>query len=141
VSARIPTHRHNKQLFLFLQLNVGVAIFVLPFNSALNPFLYTINILLEKWRKALDDRPVSKAAALTLLADWVGRGVITASEVEVTLRAAGSSTASTTLSTSSPVTKETALTLLADWLGRGVITAAEFEVTLGAAVVADLPGK
>nr|KAG5690146.1 hypothetical protein BaRGS_013603 [Batillaria attramentaria] len=33
-------------------VNVGMAIFVLPFNSALNPFLYTFNILMEKRRRA-----------------------------------------------------------------------------------------
>ena len=34
------------------ELNVAVAIFVMPFNSALNPFLYTFNVLMEKRRKA-----------------------------------------------------------------------------------------
>ena len=34
------------------ELNVAVAIFVLPFNAAFNPFLYTLNVLLEKRRKA-----------------------------------------------------------------------------------------
>ncbi|XP_025079765.1 uncharacterized protein LOC112555548 [Pomacea canaliculata] len=32
------------------EVNVGLAIFVLPFNAALNPFLYTINIYLERRR-------------------------------------------------------------------------------------------
>ena len=31
-------------------VNVAMAIFVLPLNSALNPFLYTVNIVLEKRR-------------------------------------------------------------------------------------------
>nr|KAG5693027.1 hypothetical protein BaRGS_005651 [Batillaria attramentaria] len=34
------------------EVNVGMAIFVLPVNSALNPFLYTLNTILEKRRKA-----------------------------------------------------------------------------------------
>ncbi|KAL8612858.1 hypothetical protein ACOMHN_038113 [Nucella lapillus] len=34
------------------QVRVGVAIFVLPLNSALNPFLYTLNIIHEKRRQA-----------------------------------------------------------------------------------------
>ena len=34
------------------EINVAVAIFVMPFNSALNPFLYTFNVLMEKRRKA-----------------------------------------------------------------------------------------
>ncbi|XP_076444361.1 uncharacterized protein LOC143282559 [Babylonia areolata] len=33
-------------------VNVAIAIFVLPFNSALNPFLYTLNIVIERRRKA-----------------------------------------------------------------------------------------
>ena len=34
------------------EVNVAMAIFVLPLNSALNPFLYTLNLLMEKRRKA-----------------------------------------------------------------------------------------
>ncbi|KAL8612844.1 hypothetical protein ACOMHN_038099 [Nucella lapillus] len=34
------------------EVRVGVAIFVLPLNSALNPFLYTLNIIREKRRQA-----------------------------------------------------------------------------------------
>jgi hypothetical protein len=34
-----------------LEVNVWAAIFVLPFNSALNPFLYTLNGLLEQRRR------------------------------------------------------------------------------------------
>ena len=33
------------------EVNVWTAIFVLPLNSALNPFLYTLNSALEKWRQ------------------------------------------------------------------------------------------
>ena len=33
------------------QVNVAFAIFVLPLNSALNPFLYTINVIAEKRKK------------------------------------------------------------------------------------------
>ena len=32
------------------EVNVAMAILVLPLNSALNPFLYTFNLLLEKLR-------------------------------------------------------------------------------------------
>ena len=38
------------------EVNVGMAIFVLPLNSALNPFLYTFNLILEKWEKAEEVR-------------------------------------------------------------------------------------
>ena len=34
------------------EVNVAMAIFVLPFNSALNPFLYTFNVLLEMRKKS-----------------------------------------------------------------------------------------
>ena len=34
------------------EVNVALAIFVLPLNSALNPFMYTFNMLMEKRRKA-----------------------------------------------------------------------------------------
>ena len=34
------------------QVNVALAIFVLPLNSALNPFMYTFNMLMEKRRKS-----------------------------------------------------------------------------------------
>nr|KAG5689917.1 hypothetical protein BaRGS_015605 [Batillaria attramentaria] len=38
------------------EANVVMAIFVLPLNSALNPFLYTFNMVMEKRRKARDER-------------------------------------------------------------------------------------
>ena len=38
------------------EVNVAMAIFVLPLNSALNPFLYTLNMLMEKRRKAREAR-------------------------------------------------------------------------------------
>ena len=38
------------------EVNVAMAIFVLPFNSALNPFLYTLNMILERRQKARDQR-------------------------------------------------------------------------------------
>ncbi|KAL8582325.1 hypothetical protein ACOMHN_037082 [Nucella lapillus] len=33
------------------EINVAIAIFVLPFNSALNPFLYTLNVVRERRQK------------------------------------------------------------------------------------------
>nr|KAG5691622.1 hypothetical protein BaRGS_023793 [Batillaria attramentaria] len=38
------------------ELNVGMAILVLPLNAALDPFLYTLNIVLERRRKAKEER-------------------------------------------------------------------------------------
>ena len=38
------------------ELNVAMAILVLPLNSALNPFLYTLNMLMERRRRCKEDR-------------------------------------------------------------------------------------
>ena len=38
------------------ELNVWTAVLVLPINSALNPFLYTLNVLLEKRQKGREER-------------------------------------------------------------------------------------
>ena len=38
------------------ELNVSMAIFVLPLNSALNPFLYNLNMILERRRLAREER-------------------------------------------------------------------------------------
>ena len=38
------------------EVNVGMAIFVLPLNSALNPCLYTFNVVVERQRRARDDK-------------------------------------------------------------------------------------
>ena len=38
------------------EVNVALAIFVLPLNSAINPFLYTLNMLLERRRQRREDR-------------------------------------------------------------------------------------
>ena len=38
------------------EVNVALAIFVLPLNSAINPFLYTLNMLLERRRQRRDER-------------------------------------------------------------------------------------
>ena len=81
------------------ELNVAVAIFVTPFNSALNPFLYTFNVLMEKRRKAqeanllkrLESRmcteknsallkiplPVNRYSAMELTKMWLSEQVLT----------------------------------------------------------------
>ena len=38
------------------EINVAIAIFVLPFNSTLNPFLYTFNVIMEMREKAREDK-------------------------------------------------------------------------------------
>ena len=38
------------------EINVAIAILVLPLNSALNPFLYTLNMIMERRRRSKEDR-------------------------------------------------------------------------------------
>ena len=38
------------------ELTVAIAIFVLPFNAAANPFLYTLNVLIERRVKDQEGR-------------------------------------------------------------------------------------
>ena len=40
------------------EINVAAAILALPINAAINPFLYTLNMLLERKRKELEERMV-----------------------------------------------------------------------------------
>ena len=85
------------------ELNVAVAIFVMPFNSALNPFLYTFNVLMEKRRKAeeanllkrLESRmcteqtdsslkvlePVARSTAMKLVRTWLSEQVLNTEDV------------------------------------------------------------
>ena len=42
------------------EINVAMAVFVLPLNSALNPFLYTFNLVTEKRKKASEERLLKK---------------------------------------------------------------------------------
>ena len=45
------------------EVNVAMAIFVLPVNSAINPYLYTVNQLLEKRRQKREERLIAAIAA------------------------------------------------------------------------------
>ena len=38
------------------EVGVGVAIFVMPLNSAINPFIYTVNVVLERANRRRDQR-------------------------------------------------------------------------------------
>ena len=97
------------------ELNVAVAIFVLPFNSALNPFLYTFNVLMEKRQKAqeayllkrLESRmyteqtrtdaaltvplPVSRSTAMKLIQTWLNERVLTKEDIMLCSAASGQS--------------------------------------------------
>ena len=81
------------------ELNVAVAIFLMSINSALNPFLYTFNVLMERRRKAqeanllkrLESRmcteknsallkiplPVNRSTAMKLTKKWLSEQVLT----------------------------------------------------------------
>ena len=87
------------------ELNVAVVIFVLPFNSALNPFLYTFNVLMEKRQKAQEayllkrlesgmyteqtrtdaaltvPLPVSRSTAMELIKSWLNERVLTKEDI------------------------------------------------------------
>ena len=81
------------------QVNVAAAIFLVPFNSALNPFLYTYNVLMEKRRQ-------------TQQANLLKR-------LETQLRTEQSSTA---LKTPLSVSRSTAMELINAWLSDKVLT-------------------
>ena len=81
------------------EVNVAAAMFLVPFNSALNPFLYTFNVLMEKRRKAQEANllkrlesemcaqqrstamkvsfPVNRLTAMELIKTWLGKQVLT----------------------------------------------------------------
>ena len=82
------------------EVNVVIAIIVLPVNSAINPFLYTLNMILERRRRARErrlqklvmsamaskysetavdrlDDGYTRSEALVLLKSWVSEGLLT----------------------------------------------------------------
>lgn len=87
------------------ELNVAMAIFVMPFNSALNPFLYTLTVLMEKRLKVqeayllkrLENRmcteqahsnttlkislSVNRSVATELLKTWLSEHVLTKDDI------------------------------------------------------------
>nr|KAG5685517.1 hypothetical protein BaRGS_024254 [Batillaria attramentaria] len=76
------------------EVSVAIAVFVLPVNSALNPFLYTLNAVRERRRKAASRQAMSssrtvgerskttsagtysESQALELLETWLDEGVV-----------------------------------------------------------------
>ena len=85
------------------EVNVAVAIFVMPFNSALNPFLYTFNVLMEKRLKTQEmyllkrletemcteqsdavlkvSLTVNKSTAIELIKSWYCEQVLTKEDI------------------------------------------------------------
>nr|KAG5709114.1 hypothetical protein BaRGS_028570 [Batillaria attramentaria] len=45
------------------EVNVWAAVFILPVNSAINPFLYTLSMLVERWVKRREEKRVEKMLA------------------------------------------------------------------------------
>nr|KAG5693292.1 hypothetical protein BaRGS_011613 [Batillaria attramentaria] len=45
------------------EVNVWAAIFILPVNSAINPFLYTLSMLVERWLKRREEKRLEKTLA------------------------------------------------------------------------------
>ena len=52
------------------EISVAVAVFVMPFNSALNPFLYTFNMLMEKRRLATEERILQRLKSQLQSMEW-----------------------------------------------------------------------
>ena len=87
------------------EVNVALAIIILPVNSAINPFLYTLNMIMERRRRArerrmqkmlmstfnskyaetavdrLDDQ-YTKTEALTLISVWLEDGLVSTPNLE-----------------------------------------------------------
>ena len=51
------------------EANIAVAIFILPLNSALNPFLYTFNVLVERHRKEKEEQILKYLESMCETAD------------------------------------------------------------------------
>nr|KAG5708960.1 hypothetical protein BaRGS_009369 [Batillaria attramentaria] len=86
------------------EVNVGLAIFVLPFNSALNPFVYTFNVVMEKRKKAAEER---------LLKRWECR-------TEVSLQQSRVSNVKT-----GTTTRQAALEQIDEWIENEVVSSSE----------------
>nr|KAG5709972.1 hypothetical protein BaRGS_030014 [Batillaria attramentaria] len=87
------------------EVNVVMAIVVLPVNSVLNPFLYTLNILLERRRRAREER-----VQAYLLSQWEKRNKeMTEDKMHVTY------------------TEDEAWAMLIGWLAQGVLSPEQVE--------------
>ena len=67
-----------------VEANVAVAILVLPLNSALNPFLYTLNVVRDKLAARQEERllqKVKRQLVLQYISGWIKDKTISASEV------------------------------------------------------------
>ena len=88
------------------EVNVAMAMTVMPLNSTINPFLYTLNIVLERKRRAREQRlqdwmnkkvkamaaeatdnkltmHYTRAEASALIRQWLARGLVDVTDVSV----------------------------------------------------------
>ena len=68
-----------------VEVNVAVAILVLPLNSALNPFLYTLNVIRDKLAAREEKKllkKVEKLLALEYISDWHKKRMITSTDFD-----------------------------------------------------------
>ena len=68
------------------EANVAAAIFLLPLNSALNPFLYTFNVVREKTRARQEAkmlRQLEKQIIHRQINHWIQEGAISRNNLDV----------------------------------------------------------
>ena len=69
-----------------LEANVIVAILVVPLNSALNPFLYTLNVVRDKMAAREETRlshTVEKQLAAQYIEAWIKDGTLSLSDFDI----------------------------------------------------------
>ena len=69
-----------------MEANVAVAILVLPLNSALNPFLYTLNVVRDKLAARQEERllqKVKRQLAIQYISGWIADKTISASDLQL----------------------------------------------------------
>ena len=69
-----------------LEANVIVAILVVPLNSALNPFLYTLNVVRDKMAAREETRlshTVEKQLAAQYIEAWIKDGTLSLSDFDM----------------------------------------------------------
>ena len=88
------------------EVNVAMAMTVMPLNSTINPFLYTLNIVLEKRRRAREQR----------LQDWMNRKV-----KAMVVEATGNNQQATGNKMTMQYTRAEASELPRQWLAKGLV--------------------
>ena len=97
------------------EVNVAMAMTVMPLNSTINPFLYTLNIVLERRRRAREQR----------LQDWMNRKV-----KAMVVEATGNNQQATGNKLAMQYTRAEASELLRQWLARGLVDVTDLSVAI-----------